>query len=451
MFSKFALKAMLCAVPVAVAAMASGGAQAGAAFQYRVLHDFCKAANCADGAYAVEAPAMDSDGDLYGVTYMRGQGGYGALWELVPHDGGARYYKHVLKGFCDEETADCGSGGRPMAGPVMDVNGNLYGTTSRTDGNYCGTVYEMPAAITAARFKPQLRVLHTFAYKGDACAPNSGSLEYQGKDSGQAYDGTSPLFGMTQYGGLSGNGAVYKLTPPKPGRKKWTETVLYSFCVQTLRNTNCQDGKNPQGNLVMDGSGNLFGATNDGKVFEMSQDGLTFNVLYTSTTGETYTALIIDGGGTLHGVADGGGATGYGTLFSLAPTCAACGRIGLGYQYTLLHDFCAGDCADGAGPNSLVMDASGNIFGTAFSGGTNPAPPNSTYTGAGTVFEYTQAGSFFPLHQFCAQDVCTDGGAPVGGLMLSSGGAMFGTTAGGGSTANVKYGAGTVYELSAPF
>jgi hypothetical protein len=464
MISNFARKAMLCAVPAIVAAMTcfAGTAQAGSALQYRVLHKFCQSANCADGYFAVEAPLLDPNGNLFGVTHSGGEGGgFGALWELTPKHDGARYFKHVLTGFCDAGTGDCPSGGHPLAGPIMDVNGNIYGTTSSTPSNGCGTVYEAVTARAPNFGKPRLKVLHTFFSKGDGCAPNYGSLDYQGKESGQLYDGASPLYGMTQDGGLANKGAVYELTPPVSGQKSWSERLIYQFCVQTprkdggVRATNCTDGSHPQGNLVMDQAGDLFGETSDGKIFELSPDGsgfFNFRVLYTSTTSEEYDWLALESDGTLAGVSQSGGASGSGTLFTLTPdTCKGRCTAIFTYSYTLLHDFCTGACTDGAGPNSLVMDSSGNLFGTTFAGGTNPAPPHSTYTGAGTVFEYTKNGGlFFPIHEFCAETDCADGGAPVGGLMMDSNGNMYGTTAGGGSTANVVYGAGTVYELSLP-
>lgn len=80
------------------------------------------------------------------------------------------------------------------------------------------------------------------------------------------------------------------------------------------------------------------------------------------------------------------------------------------------------------------------------SGGANPAPPGVAATGAGTVFEYTHAGSFLTLYNFCAQANCADGGSPTGGLTMNNG-ALYGTTGFGGSTANSPAGAGVAFEL----
>jgi uncharacterized repeat protein (TIGR03803 family) len=458
MISKFARKAMLCAVPVFVAMTASTEASAGNAFQFRVLHDYCKAADCADGDYAVGTPFEDKEGNFYTLTHSGARFGYGALTEIEPKKGGTRYFKHVLKEFCDDETADCGSGGHPGAGVIQDFNGDLYGTNevSSDKKHPCGTIWRIETVTRNTKFHAPIQVLHTFDGT-DGCVPDFGSLDYQGKEFGQLYDGASPLFGMTNQGGSQNAGTVYELIPPKPGRNQWTQKVLVSFCnpfAPKGRAQACQTGAYPLGNLVMDQSGDIFGETTSGVVFELSPNGSGFdyNIVYQSTTGETYVGLTLETDGTLIGVADSGGPTKNGTLFSLTVPCRACNKRDTTYVYTVLHGFCTGggNCYDGLDPNTVVVDASGNLFGTTFAGGPNAAPPNSPYTGAGTVFEYSNTGVFSVLHDFCGQDNCADGGAPYGGLMIDGNGALYGTTAGGGSTNNVKYGAGVLYELSLP-
>ena len=226
--------------------------------------------------------------------------------------------------------------------------------------------------------------------------------------------------------------------------------MIYSFCSIS----DCADGLQPKGNLAMDASGNLFGGTSDGLIFELSPNGsggFAYHGIYVSATGESYAGLTLaNDGSTLVGVASsGGGSPASGTLFSLAPTsCGACGARQTIYQYTLLHTFCSGGgtCADGNGPIAIVLDSQSDIFGTTESGGANPAAPDVAATGAGTVFEYTQAGSFLTLYNFCAQTNCTDGGNPIGGLTLNNG-ALYGTTGFGGSTANIITGAGVAFEL----
>jgi hypothetical protein len=442
MSGNFARSVFVCGLSLA-AGLWSARAEAGAIVNYRVLHSFCQATSCADGGLAAGAPAIDANGDLFGVTAFGGRFDAGALYELVPKHGGARYFKHVLKAFCDPDF--CSEGGEPEATPVLDVSGNLYGTTTGVPQKSCGAVYMKST-------ERQLHPLHIFQ-GADGCQPGSGSLDYQGKESGQVYDGVSPLYGMTTKGGSNSEGVVYELTPPKPGRKAWGERVIYSFC----QISDCADGMKPQGNLVMDVSGDLFGGTSDGTIFELTPDGaggFNHSILYISATSESYIGFALaSDGATLYGIADtGGGATARGTLFSLAPgSCRACGARSTIYQYTLLHDFCpsGANCTDGAGPVAIVLDSQDDIFGVTESGGANPSPVTSP-PGAGTIFEYTHAGSFLTLYNFCAQANCADGADPFGGGLLINNGALYGTASLGGSTASGFLGAGVVFEMTLP-
>jgi len=140
----------------------------------------------------------------------------------------------------------------------------------------------------------------------------------------------------------------------------------------------------PEGGLIIDSSGNLYGTTTNGgsggggTVFELSpaMGGWTYNVVY-SFTGCTGCGplgkLVMDAAGNLYGTTNADGANGKGSVFELTP------EGGGTWTYTSLHDFTGG--GDGAYPwSNLVLDASGNLYGTASAGGTK---------GAGVVFEIT--------------------------------------------------------------
>src|SRR5208283_2948580 len=147
----------------------------------------------------------------------------------------------------------------------------------------------------------------------------TGTSGGNGPNAGVIFDQAGNLYGTTSAGGNPGCnglgcGTVFQLTPSASG---WTENVLYSF-------QNGSDGANPIGGLIFDPSGNLYGTT-------------------------------------------GGVAKGTSTVFKLAPS-------GGGWTYTSLHDFCAGGapCRDGAQPwGNVVLDANGNLYGTASAGGTS--------------------------------------------------------------------------------
>lgn len=340
---------------------------------------------------------------------------------MFPKHDGAKYFKKVLKPFCDPPK--CGAGGAPQSGVIMDTAGNLYGTSQGPGA--CGTAYE--AVLSGGKYT--LKALHTFT-GSDGCSLTPGALAYQGKESGQLYDGTSPLFGLSFDGGANGRGAIFELTPPKPGRKKWGTTVIYSYC----QITGCADGHDPIGNVLMDNAGNLFANADHaagGSIFYLSPDGtggFVKNPVWQFSNGESLAYLRIGSDGTLYGTASSGGPTGHGELFKLSPDG------GGGYDMTDLHDFCASlpPCTDGDIAATAMVDSHGNIWGTTIGGGANPAPFGSPFTGAGVVFEYSSGGSFAVVHNFCSKANCSDGGAPTSGLVTDGAGNFFGVTGLGG-------------------
>jgi uncharacterized repeat protein (TIGR03803 family) len=211
-----------------------------------------------------------------------------------------------------------------------------------------------------------------------------------------------------------------------------TETVLYSFCART----GCPDGSNPRADLVMDTAGNLYGTTlyggtsGVGTVFELSPSG-TETVLHSFAASHTdghypYAGLLMDTTGNLYGTAQSGGAKGLGTVFKLSPNGTE----------TLLYSFCVlAACADGYHPRAgLIMDTKGNLYGTTFDGGAYDA---------GAVFELSPSGTETVLHSFCQQMGCPDGYYPQAGLVMDTNGNLYGTT-----LYNGAFGGGTVFKIS---
>ena len=152
----------------------------------------------------------------------------------------------------------------------------------------------------------------------------------------------------------------------------------------------------------------------------------TFTVIYTFTGGSDganpLAGFAIDGLGNLYGTATYGGTPGDGVVFKLSASG----------QETVLHAFTGG--TDGANPEaSLIMDKSGNLYGTTYSGGVS---------NAGTVFMVTRGGKEKVLHSFAGG---TDGASPVAGLTMDNAGNLYGTTTAGGSSGN-----GTVFKLAVP-
>ena len=176
------------------------------------------------------------------------------------------------------------------------------------------------------------------------------------------------LYGTTYYGGANGYGVVYQLSPPQDQ----TEKVLYSF-------QNGSDGSAVAAGLVFDNAGNLYGATTTGgsggggTVFELmpSNGHWTLSVLVSFTgSGGPSSSLVMDTSGNLYGTTVSDGVYGAGNVFKSTPS-------GGGWTYMDLYDFTGG--SHGANPfGSLVLDADGNLYGTTEAGGAN---------GLGVIFE----------------------------------------------------------------
>ena len=283
-------------------------------------------------------------------------------------------------------------GATPSAGLIMDSSGNFYGTTETGGPNNVGTVFKITPTGTES-------VLHSFG-----ATATDGTLPF----AGLVMDGSGNLYGTTTGGGVPtgvgahSQGTVFKITPAG------TETILYSF-------TGGSDGGNPEAGLLMDSGGNLYGTTqqggssNDGTVFKLTPAG-NKTILHSFAGGADgsgpLAALIMDGGGNLYGTTTVGGSSNNGTVFKLTPAG----------NETILHSFAGG--ADGSGPRAgLIMDSSGNLYGTTYQGGSS---------NNGTVFKITPSGAESVLHDFGA--TATDGTLPLAGLIMDGNGNLYGTT-----------------------
>lgn len=209
------------------------------------------------------------------------------------------------------------------------------------------------------------------------------------------------------------------------------ETILHSFAGGTA------DGATPYGGLVLDGSGNLYGTTSSGgasglgTVFKIDTYG-TETVLH-SFTGDPdganpYAGLVMDNSGNLYGTTESSGTSAFGTIF----------QIDTAGTETVLHSF-TGGATDGADPTArMLLDTAGNLYGTTFTGGSG---------GEGTVFRFdTTTSTETVLYNFTGG---SDGGNPFGGLTRDQSGTLYGTTEIGG-VRSPHYGCckGVVFSLS---
>jgi uncharacterized repeat protein (TIGR03803 family) len=187
--------------------------------------------------------------------------------------------------------------------------------------------------------------------------------------SGVIVDEAGNVYGTAGYGGPTGNGVVYELSPSGSG---WAETILFDFHNRDV------NGCIPIGGLLRDQAGNLYGTTlycgttNNGTVFELSPSngGWTFRVLYSLGLGAAgggggpEGSLVMDASGNLYGTAYSSGAFGYGSVFKLTHNNDD------SWTYTDLYNFSGG--SDGANPEGgPILDANGNLYGTTLNGGSS--------------------------------------------------------------------------------
>jgi uncharacterized repeat protein (TIGR03803 family) len=260
--------------------------------------------------------------------------------------------------------------------------------------------------------------------------------------SGLVTDAAGNAYGVTSAGGLSGVGTVYELS------LKTGYHLLYSFHKNS-------GGFAPQGNLVFDSAGNLYGTTTRGGienavctigcgvVFELSPPlnggSWTETVLYAFCSqvncadgAYPQAGVIFDSTGNLFGTTENGGGpdcpSGCGTVFELQPSQS-------GWTESVLYAF-VGAGVDGANPlGSLVFDGSGSVYGTTSTEG----------PGAGSAFRLSPSGGgwIFSLIYAFEESSNQDGNNPYAGMIFDPAGNLYGTTSGGG-----QFGFGTVFELS---
>jgi hypothetical protein len=305
-------------------------------------------------------------------------------------------------------------GSLPAGGVIFDKAGNLYGVTiyggsTACPPGWCGTIYELsPPQQKGGAWTETLVYVFKGHNQNDGSSP-SGSL---------IADSAGNFYGVTGYGGTgpcvlfgtaTGCGTVFELSPPKTKGGQWAEKVLYNF-------QGGKDGDLPSGPLVFDKAGNLYGATTFG-----GGKGTTCDFFYGGNCG---------------------------TVFKLSPPKTKGGK----WTEKVLHSF-AGVAqgkkyGDGAVPNGgLIFDSKGTVYGTTAIGGNQICQNAQGHPiGCGTVFRLhppAKAGDAWierVLHRF--RGYPNDGELPSAGLILDSGGTLYGTTTGGGNQA-----VGTVFAL----
>jgi uncharacterized repeat protein (TIGR03803 family) len=288
--------------------------QAGGSWEERTLYSFT---GSNDGGHPIGPLTLDSMGNLFGTTYLGGSFGAGTVFELTPSAGGG-WTESVLYSFGSSGT----DGLNPAGSVVFDNSGNLYGTTYTGGPNYCafiftncGTLYK----LTQTGGAWTETVLHNFN-GADGMAPETGLK----------FDSSGNLYGAASLGGQYKWGLVFEFSPGSGGT--WTEHILHNF-------GNGTDGKEPNGVLTFDSRGNIYGATFQGgtnsckaenqngcgAVFELSPNGSSWH----ETVLHNFSGIpdgvgpnggvILDTSGNLFGGTFLGGANGFGSVFEVTP------------------------------------------------------------------------------------------------------------------------------------
>lgn len=398
---------------------------------FKILHSF---GGSGDGAWPVGGQVLDGQGDLFGVTQIGpsgngclGNSGCGTVYRLKPNADGT-WTESVIHAFNGIDAAF------PFAAPILDPQGNLYGTA---DGHLGGPPH-FPAVVY--QLSPG---------SNDTWAE---SILYQFLDPSDivpealTFDSLGNVYGITEGGGMNDSGSVFSLDRSSG----WKERLLFSFDPPPYRS-----GISPHGAITFDGKGDLYGATilggayNCGVVYKLTrQASLSWKqiVLHDFACG-------LDGfypigptfgpDGSLYGVTQIGGPPshgadglyGYGTVFKLTPNSDGT------WSKTTLYAF-HGGASDGAYPQAeLVFDRAGNIYGETDNGGNN-----SCMYGCGTVFKLTPSAegqwTESVLHFFTGG---LDGSHPIGTLAIDGAGNLYGTATDGGLYNN-NYG-GVAWEI----
>jgi len=335
-------------------------------------------------------------------------------------------------------------GAGPVGGLIADSSGNLYGTALHGGGNAacdCGIVFELSPPSTGSSAWTET-VLYSFqGGTNDGYYP-SGTL---------VMDSVGNLYGTTENGGpvteycAFGCGSIFELSPPPTPHGTWKETILSFFT------PDCNQGCWPNGSLIFDGVGNLYGVTPDteGVVFELSPP-LSGETTWTRTTlhlfhkNEGFNPLsLVMRRGNLYGTTGGGYPDNAGAVFQLVHT-------NTGWTAHILYKFPI-LLASGSEPvGRLIFDRDGNIYGTTYFGGIGAT---NAQTGFGVVYELSPATTpgdpwvETTLYSFTGGK---DGANPYGGLHFDRSGNLYGTASTGGLRNKQTRQNGTIFELSPP-
>ena len=297
--------------------------------QINLLHEFV--GDTSDG-WDPYGSMIISGSTLYGMTSSGGGSGYGTIFKIETNGTGFALLHEFAGGAAD--------GGNPD-GSLIISGTTLYGMTKQ--GGYgSGTIFKIETNGSG------FTLLHKFGSAATDGGYPHGSLILSG----------STLYGMTRYGGDSDFGTIFKIGIDGSGY-----SLLHEFAGGT------DDGYDPWGSLIildstLYGMTNYGGNSNSGTIFKIQTDGTAFTLLHSFADSVAdgrgpYGSLILSGS-ILYGMTRWGGSNNLGTIFKIESD---------GTDFNLLHSFSAG-IADGRGPfmQNLILSNS-ILYGMTTAGG----------------------------------------------------------------------------------
>jgi uncharacterized repeat protein (TIGR03803 family) len=292
--------------------------------------------------------------------------------------------------------AGAGDGANPNE-LMQETNGNFYGTTQSGGTNESGTVFQMtPGGVVST--------LYLFNQAG------AGGF---GPDGGLTQGADGELYGTTENGGASGWGTVFKTTT--------------NGDLSLLAEFDDVNGANPGATMILGADDNFYGTTFGGgasrlgEVFRVTPAGsLSILASFNYSNGFDAHQLLQGADGSFYGTTFDGGSNGDGSVFKVATNGA--------FTSLVSFDYTNGGFLPAGG---LAQDPDGNFYGTTYEGGTS---------GNGTVFVMSPSGAVTTIYSFAGGN---DGAHPYAGLIQTSDGNFYGTTAYGGA-----YDEGTVFRMA---
>jgi len=295
--------------------------QSDGSWTYQQIYSLGTAESGLDGTFPKGTPAIDAQGNVYGTSEEGGGNDAGAVWELTPPASGTTWTFTAVYEFQGPSNGD---GQAPSGGLIFDAEGNLYGQTSgggvksaNSGICQCGTLYEL-SPQSGGSWKES--ILYTFqGSPNDASSPVGAPV----------FDSAGNLYGASVNGGPDFIGTVYEVSP---GASGWTDTILHSF---SNANNNLDDGEYPTAGPVFDSLGNLYLTTTNGGAIDGNTAGGVVAQIHPESGGtwkETILhsfpasnsdgyypegALLVDTGGNLYGTDFNGGGNGAGIVYEI--------------------------------------------------------------------------------------------------------------------------------------